>query len=66
MSKPLTKNQRYEKNRKALGQAKVTLWVPDEFANEFRLMAEFCGEHKHYFPFMARNASTGVMAKGVH
>lgn len=64
--KTTSRNSRYEKKRKSeTGQTKITLWVPEEFAVYFRMMAEFCCSNKSYFPFMARSASNGRMAKAV-
>ncbi len=42
-----SRNARYEQQQKAKGLQKVTLWVPDQVAPNFKLAAALCVEHRH-------------------
>lgn len=64
--KKKSRNALYEQKRKAeTGHEKMTAWFPSEFRAEFIQMAEFCRNNKGYFPYMARSATTGRLAKAV-
>ena len=61
----LTRNQKYEKQRKDKGQKKVTFWIPEQAEIEVKQMCEFLCENPDYIPFMARSLTTGKMKKAV-
>lgn len=63
--KKLSKNQKYEANKKAQGYDKLTLWVPKDAKADFQLMADYCSSNPTCTPFMVRDATTGRMRKAV-
>ena len=61
----LSRNQRYEKDKKDRGLVKVTLWIPAGAAVELKQVAEFCCDNTECIPFMVRDTATGKMRKAV-
>jgi hypothetical protein len=63
MSKPLSKNQKWEAKEKEKGLVKKTFWIPANCEIEFTEMVEFCKENRNYVPSLCRNLKTGRLAK---
>ncbi|CAM3913704.1 MULTISPECIES: hypothetical protein [Pseudoalteromonas] len=61
----MSRNQRYEQARKAKGEKKVTMWIPENAEVEVRQMCEFLCENPHHVPYMARSLVTGKFKKAV-
>ena len=61
----MSRNSEYEARKKEQGFKKITVWVPEEAAVDFKLMAQFVCDNPKHTPFMARNLTTGRMAKAV-
>ena len=61
----LTRNQKYEKQRKNKGQKKVTFWIPEQAEIEVKQMCEFLCENPNHIPYMARSLTTGKMKKAI-
>lgn len=57
----LTRNERYVQNMSKKGLKKVTLWVPEIYIEEFRLMASVCCDDKDYYPSLVRSKSKGTV-----
>ena len=45
----------YEQNMRDNGLKKVTLWIPDESADDLKLMAAICCENRDLIPSMLRS-----------
>ena len=61
----LTRNQKYEKQRKEKGQKKLTVWVPEKAEIEVKQMCEFLCDNPDFIPFMVRSLTTGKMKKAI-
>ena len=58
-------NQIYEQNMRDKGLKKITLWIPDECADDLKLMAVICCENRDLIPSTVRSLTTGRM-KGIN
>ena len=47
------------------GLKKITLWIPDECADDLKLMASICCDNKDLIPSTVRSLTTGRM-KGIN
>ena len=61
----MSRNSEYEKRRKAKGQTKITVWVPDGAVIETKQMCDFLCSHRGFIPFMAKSVITGKFQKAV-
>ena len=61
----MSRNKRYEDNKKKQGLKNVTLWLPEHAEVEFKQMAEFCITHRGHIPYMVKSLKTGRFAKAV-
>ncbi|WP_105188902.1 hypothetical protein [Pseudoalteromonas sp. T1lg48] len=61
----MSRNSEYEARKRNMGFKKITVWVPVEAEDDFKLMAQFTCEHPDHTPMMVRNIKTGRMAKAV-
>ena len=43
-----SRNSMYEQNMRDKGLKKVTLWIPDESADDLKLMAAICCENRDF------------------
>jgi hypothetical protein len=59
----LSRNQKYELQKRDSGLTKITIWVPQSSASDFKIMAQFCSENPEHIPFMCRNTQTGKLKK---
>jgi hypothetical protein len=57
----MSRNSIYEAKQKEKGLKKITLWVPEESADDLKLMASICCENKKYYPSMIRNSKNGQL-----
>lgn len=55
----LSRNARYEQTQKDKGLVKVTLWLPESVAPNFKLAASLCTEHSQLTLTSLRNIATG-------
>lgn len=60
-----SRNAMYEQNMRDKGLKKVTLWIPDECADDLKLMASICCENRDLIPSTVRSLTTGRM-KGIN
>lgn len=60
-----SRNKQYEQKMRDKGLKKITLWIPDECADDLRLMALLCCENKDLIPATVRSLTTGRM-KGIN
>jgi len=60
-----SRNAMYEKKMREKGLKKLTLWIPDESADDLKLMATICCENRDLIPSMLRSLKTGRM-KGIN
>lgn len=54
-----SRNARYEQQQKARGLQKVTLWLPDSVAPNFKLAASLCIENPELTLTALRNLTNG-------
>ena len=59
----LSSNARYEQKRKLAGDVKITLWVPDHCAADFKDVADHCCDNRDLIPAGVRSISTGRLVK---
>lgn len=63
--KTASRNSTYEQKMRAKGLKKITLWIPDECADDLKLMASICCDNKDLIPSTVRSLTTGRM-KGIN
>ncbi|WP_159739243.1 hypothetical protein [Vibrio atypicus] len=55
----MSRNAKYEANKKAQGLKKVTLWIPEERESEFHMLAKACCDHRHLTFNTLRDTESG-------
>jgi len=60
-----SRNSTYEQKMRDKGLKKITLWIPDECADDLKLMASLCCDNKDLIPSTVRSLTTGRM-KGIN
>ena len=60
-----SRNAMYEQNMHDKGLKKITLWIPDDCADDLKLMATICCENRDLIPSIVRNIKTGRI-KGIN
>jgi hypothetical protein len=61
----MSRNTLYELKQKSKGLKKVTLWLPEDSADDFKLMASLCCDDNDLIPSTVRSLKTGRM-KGIN
>jgi len=61
----MSRNSIYENKMKSKGLKKITLWIPEDAADDLKLMASVCCDNKDYIPSTVRSIKTGRM-KGIN
>ena len=61
----MSRNSIYELKQKSKGLKKVTLWLPEDSADDFKLMASLCCDNSDLTPSTVRSLKTGRM-KGIN
>ncbi|MFT5852701.1 MAG: hypothetical protein ACI87J_002679 [Colwellia sp.] len=61
----MSRNSIYESKKKLKGLEKVTLWLPVESVDDFKLMASVCCDNNDLIPSTVRSVKTGRM-KGIN
>ena len=61
----ISRNAMYEQNMRDKGLKKVTLWIPEESADDIKLMASICCENRDLIPSALRSLTTGRI-KGIN
>jgi hypothetical protein len=61
----MSRNKVYEDKMKLKGLKKITVWIPENSADDLRLMASVCCDDKDLVPSTVRSVKTGRM-KGIN
>jgi len=61
----MSRNSTYELKQRSKGLKKVTLWLPEGSADDFKLMASLCCDDSDLTPSTVRSLKTGRM-KGIN
>lgn len=60
-----SRNAMYEQNMRDKGLKKLTLWIPENCADDLKLMAVICCENRDLIPSTVRSLRTGRI-KGIN
>jgi len=60
-----SRNATYEQNMRDKGLKKITLWIPNNCADDLKLLASLCCENRDLIPHTVRSLKTGKM-KGIN